>query len=310
MSIAATIHVATCVSEAYLMPTAVAFRSIAETTSSPLHFHLATPNANEEALKRVRDSIPSGAGFTHWPITTERLDQLSVSDHFHVIGYARILLPEILPSIVKKVLYVDADLIARQDISELYETTLDGFPLAAVQDQWGLVVGRAMVNWRDAGMRAAEPYFNAGVLLMDLDHWRREDLSETVLTYARDHAKGLRFADQCALNGLLYERWKPIPAKFNVQRSLTEPDEWRSAFLDPNEATEATVSPVITHYAGKVKPWSVGAQPSDTPEWFEILDRTSWRGWRPEGKPVVSIATKLRRRTRRVLEAALVTESS
>ena len=58
---------------------------------------------------------------------------LFVSNHIKIETYFRLLLPELMPE-TEKVLYIDCDVIANQDVAELYDINTDGYLLAAARD--------------------------------------------------------------------------------------------------------------------------------------------------------------------------------
>jgi lipopolysaccharide biosynthesis glycosyltransferase len=127
--------------------------------------------------------------------------------------YARLLLSDVLPAHVDRVLYLDCDLVVRRCIGELYDLEFDGAVALAVQataapfvcSLWG--VG----GWFEAGRAASDVNFNAGVMLIDLAAWRREKIGQAALEFAwacdPDH---LLVVDQEALNATIGLRIRSI----------------------------------------------------------------------------------------------------
>lgn len=50
------------------------------------------------------------------------------------IVYARYLVPQLLPDEVKRVLYLDQDMIVQQDIVGLWNVDLEGYPVGATRE--------------------------------------------------------------------------------------------------------------------------------------------------------------------------------
>jgi lipopolysaccharide biosynthesis glycosyltransferase len=87
-------------------------------------------------------------------------------------------------------------------------------------------------------------YFNAGVLLIDLDRWRHERISERALEFLEKHPT-TPYADQDALNVACDGRWKHLDHKWNFQAH----DSQRF------ERTEKRLRPAILHFVMAAKPW-------------------------------------------------------
>ena len=90
--------------------------------------------------------------------------------------FYRLLLPEILPREVSKVIVLDTDLIFNLDIAEIWQTDLGEKWIAAVPEfASGIPINLAMRILRPCATRivAPEDYFNAGVFILDLDKFRK-----------------------------------------------------------------------------------------------------------------------------------------
>ena len=94
------------------------------------------------------------------------------------------LLADLVPDMPDKLLYLDIDMMANGDISELYNTDITEYEYAAVKEKYGSVF-----IWPD--------YINAGMLLLNM-----KKIKETgLLVKARELIKNrkLIFADQSAI---------------------------------------------------------------------------------------------------------------
>jgi lipopolysaccharide biosynthesis glycosyltransferase len=109
----------------------------------------------------------------------------------------RLLLPNILPADIERLIYLDPDTIVLSDISELFHTDMQSAPLAAVVDY---------NNTRMSAMYELKNYVNSGVLLMDLQEWRDKDYVALCLEHARRTRDEHLFTDQCAINTFFAER--------------------------------------------------------------------------------------------------------
>ncbi len=108
----------------------------------------------------------------------------------------------------QKVLYLDADTVVPGDLSELWRTDLDGCEFAAVRDYYGKIF-------------LGPGYFNAGVMLFDLDRIRETGLFEKAISLLC--RKRLFLPDQTALYRC-HEKKKLLPRRFNEQKDYERED--------------------------------------------------------------------------------------
>ena len=110
--------------------------------------------------------------------------------------------------------------------------------------------------------------------------------------------------DQCALNIVLADDWLPLHPTWNVQSYHLVGDECLAYASEGRERLdEAVADPAIVHFTGGTfnRPWE---EPCGNPyraEWLGYLDRTAWRGWRPEPVPPITRAVRRTQRALRLL---------
>lgn len=195
-----------------------------------------------------------GCKISFLKLNPESYKDLTVKSYVSQVTYFRIFLTEILEISVKKVIYLDCDIIVKGDITKLWEFDVSQYPLAAVEDvgmentgDFGAVVKR------NIGMPRRIKYFNAGVLIINLEKWRTENITKKLRDYLHANKEKLVFADQDGLNAIFMEQWLPLPMAWNLQSGIFEP-------LDKNRITrkdmkDAVINPMIIHYTEKSKPW-------------------------------------------------------
>ena len=89
-----------------------------------------------------------------------------------VASFFRTLIPKFLDS--DRAIYLDTDILVNLDINELWTVDLEGKPLAAVPEFFTGFPTKGVMNFSPCRKNFVDPhdYFNAGVLLMDLDQIR------------------------------------------------------------------------------------------------------------------------------------------
>lgn len=160
-----------------------------------------------------------------------------------------LLLADLLPSDCNRVLFLDADLLVLDDVSSLWERSLHGRAVGAVQDPAIPYCRspRGVKKRTEFGVPKNARYFNGGVLLLDLAVWRERDVARRALAYLQSVGPAADFLHQEALNAVLWNDWMPIESRWNLVASLAgrrygpSDDGWRN--------------PGIVHYAGRFKPW-------------------------------------------------------
>ena len=192
----------------------------------------------------------------------QKFRSLFLRGHFTIETWFRLLLPELLPH-YHKVLYLDADLVAETDLAELYATDLKGYLLAACHDAdtAGLYNERGSDKkfYMDHILKLKHPYdyFQAGVILFNLDEFRRQFTTSELL--AKASAYDWQLLDQDVLNFFAEGKVKFVDMAWNVMYN------WRGTRIDeiialaPKRLQDAYLKsyahPKIIHYAGPDKPW-------------------------------------------------------
>jgi lipopolysaccharide biosynthesis glycosyltransferase len=157
------------------------------------------------------------------------------------IVYARLIIDQLVDPSIERVLYLDCDILVRAPIENLYEIDLDDHPIAAARDTLGpfIVGGRDLRNNRDL-FDIADPYFNAGVILIDLARWRDARLLERLETMLADGTMERIYYDQDFLNLVFKHDWLRLAPAWNV--------------IDARHAHEG-LDLNIMHYTAEQKPW-------------------------------------------------------
>ena len=153
--------------------------------------------------------------------------------HLSYAAFFRYFIPQFVTE--EKALYLDADIIVRDSIEELFLEDFDGFSIAAVEDDF------------------EKNTFNSGVMLIDVDAWRREGITEKLLQLTNEFHES-SYGDQGILNRLFQNNWKKLPQKYNFMVGMDTVarnygiDSWYTESIKvENEAK-------IIHYTGN-KPW-------------------------------------------------------
>src|SRR5690242_14963241 len=201
----------------YARPLTVAARSVVDTLAPGRNLQLCVLDMGIEPSDRTLME----ASFEHPGVEVVWVDKLQdrvaqFPNTWPIITratYARIYIPEVLPH-SERALYLDCDVMARHDVGELFDCDMGGAWAMGSPDVQAPFVPFGVPNWYASGRTAADLNFNAGVLLMDLDAWRRHGLTEELLRYLTD-GRHLRAQDQEAINAVLAGRIGEMDPRWN-----------------------------------------------------------------------------------------------
>ncbi|QDV61223.1 glycosyltransferase family 8 protein [Crateriforma conspicua] len=252
-----TIHVAFAVDGSFASLSCVAVESAVRHCEHDVHVHvLHDPAADKRfgPLRRVLRRL--GTQHTFHPIDPSCFAGLPVTDHVSLATYYRLAIARLIDEAVPRVIYLDADLIVRDCLSLLANVPPHPSGIAAVPEPSD--------SSQRLGMTPETPYLNAGVLVMDLDTWRNDGVTETLFDIAEKHRDRLRFWDQDVLALYLQGQWQPLDRRWNCnhrcffgQHRLALPDD-----------------PAIVHFSGSgLKPWSPNVVHPYAEEFWRIADR-------------------------------------
>jgi len=175
-------------------------------------------------------------------------------DYWSIATYYRLYAAELLPSDVHRILYLDCDIIVRGDLRPLWELDMTGKAAAGVSDifeYWGEFQKRLLYPV-EAG------YFNAGVLLINVDYWRENAVGQQCLDFLANHYDLIEANDQDVLNAVLWDKKIQLSPTYNFQVQFLKDYFYNQETpVLQKEIMQAKENPVVIHYAVPVKPWNV-----------------------------------------------------
>jgi lipopolysaccharide biosynthesis glycosyltransferase len=193
----------------------------------------------------------------------------------------RLLAPDLFPRL-DRIVYLDVDTLVKGSLDDLAALDLGGRMVGAVRD--ALVPFASMaLPWRDLGIPPERPYFNSGVMVVDLALWRRDRIGPRAIELLRE--RDLAYADQGALN--LVCDWKPLSPRWNLQQAhLTDASPIWSV-EGKIELDQAVASPAILHFNGRIKPWEAGCPHPRAAEWAQAAGFTPSRSLRARTRSLI-----------------------
>ena len=281
----------------YAMPLAVALRSLSDhshgvaTTVFILHDGLDT-----DLRSKVEASCDSGPAVEWIAVPDQTMSELKIGLRLPHSSHYTIVVPRFLPAEVSRVVYLDADILVRRPLTDLWATDLGDHAFAAARDSYLPTISAGLAPWRRLGLDPRAPYFNAGIIVMDLDAWRDAELSERAMRLLGE--EGFPKSDQSALNALSAGAWQPLDPTWNLQSHFLTGDTSRAwSWTDRAVLERAIADPGIVHFCHGdfARPWQAGSSHPYRDAWLATLDRTAWAGWRPRRRRAPGALRRVRR---------------
>ncbi|OCG03285.1 hypothetical protein A9G12_09925 [Gilliamella sp. wkB112] len=226
-----------------------------------LCFHLFVDKLSENNLAKIKELANDIVSVNLYYIN----DNFQINCDTLVLGYlsamscVRFIIPDILKNKTDKLLYIDSDILCLNPINSLYDTELGDNIAGVIPDDDGmqsLIKDLYTINYKN--------YFNAGVLLINVKKWVKNNITELCMNTI-NNGKVYRFADQDVLNILLENNTRLLPIKYNTKIHIT---------TSCKEEKEIAPYTVLLHYVTGHKPWY---QTFDSHLFKKYLSLSPWK---------------------------------
>lgn len=258
------VHIAMTLDFAYLRGSMAAILSCFQHSSCPenLHFHFVATSASSHLRETISSSFPY-LNFEIYPFDSSSVSGListSIRSALDcTLNFARNYLPNILPLCIQKIVYLDSDIILVDDIANLASTSLDGNSVIAAPEYCNadLSVYFTPTFWSNPTLsltfegRIRKPcYFNTGVMVIDLDRWRKGDYTRRIIEWM-ELQKRMRIYELGSLPPFLLVfagNIVPIDPRWNQHGLGGDNFQGLCRDLHPGPVS-------LLHWSGKGKPW-------------------------------------------------------
>lgn len=288
--------------DGYAMPLAVTIRSALDSLGRDrqVQLYILDGGLSEESRTRLLRSWNDPRLAVEWVRPDlNQVGDLLINGHVNVVTYLRLLMPIVLPEHVKRVIYVDADMLIRRDLGALWDEPQGDHSVLAVTDiaaprldapnhlpsfercRGHLAGFTPIANFRELGLPQDGHYFNGGMLVVDLALWRRERMAQQMLDCLRTHRDHVLWWDQYALNVVHAGKWRALDNRWNQGAHLFVYPTWRESPLDRQDYYDLCNDPWIVHFCSPSKPWHFLCRHPYKADFRNCLRRTEWRAWKP-----------------------------
>jgi lipopolysaccharide biosynthesis glycosyltransferase len=287
----------------YAMPLAVTIRSVLNCLGSDrrLQLYILDGGLTDESKVRLLKSWEDSRLEVEWVRPNMALVQdLLVSHQVTAVTYLRLLMAELLPPSVTRAIYLDADMLVRRDLSDLWDEPQGEHAVLAVPEvaapyidapasmpnfencREHLCAFTPIMNYRELGLPPDAQYFNGGLLVANITTWRQENFAEQMLNCLRRNHEHVLWWDQYALNVVLARRWRGLDYRWNQGAHVYAFPTWRKSPLDRAAFRALRRAPWIVHFCSPSKPWHCFNRHPFRRAFFRCLEQTDWKGWWPK----------------------------
>lgn len=176
-------------------------------------------------------------------------------------AYSRLFIPTLLANRFDRAVYIDGDTLIVDSLAELSDLDLQGKPFAigydCIHNSYKKLIG----------LKPSAPYFNSGVLVMDLAEWTRRNCTDRILDYMKNVRHNLMFGDQDYFSLVLATDAAILPPQYNflthfqlfrrAQDTCFVMDVPENCWYDNAAFAAALAKPAIYHFLGHTlgRPW-------------------------------------------------------
>lgn len=223
----------------------------------------------------------------------EFLEDLNVEDiahtkidvgRWHISTFSRLFLLHVLPEGMDKIIYIDCDMIIRHSLKTLWEMDMEGTWCMSADDC------RGKMYRKDIGIPMDSIYTNNGLMVIDLDAWRKNDVESKFIDFINEYHGDITYMDQGVLNGVFQplKKVKLLPISYNAQtvcydlgydglQACRKPvwaytrDEFERGIGDP------TVVHFTTCFMSGTRPWFKVDHHPYRDEFLKYRNLTAWK---------------------------------
>lgn len=251
-----------CSDNNYMPLTAVAIQSIVETRNPVdqydiLFFHRGIEEKYIDAYQKMFGDIG------HFSVRFVNIQGMVEDKSFYVKNrtdfaqeaYYRLFIPWVLDNHYHRALYLDGDMIIRQDIMQIFETDLGDNYIAAVRDYCGIcncyIPHDPRRGYRiGIGLSDIDDYVISSTILFNLSKWRERLSLEKVLS--KSTSKQWLQHDQDVLNVLCNRRIRLISPTWGLVSDYGN-NHYLPKYLQ--DELNSVQNPAIFHFAAVRKPY-------------------------------------------------------
>lgn len=268
------VNILVALNDNYMIPLLIMLESLFQHETSPVNLYMFYSDMSSRNLRRLRRLIES-RGSQFFPVAVSKcfFTETPVIRYFSKEMYYRLLCGVLLPKHIRRVLYLDPDLLVRGPLLPLYQMKFQGQTIIGVADN--AVNNLFPEQKKRLGLSEEDVYFNSGVLLFDLEKMRTEFDLKAFERMTDECREVLSYPDQDMINLYFRGKIREAPRIFNYNTGYGSIRGMIQYLIGKRDGKD----PIIVHYMGEPKPWQPSYFGKYFWEYFSFLKKyLNWKG--------------------------------
>lgn len=240
------INIAWCTDANYLEYVATSMISVLMNNSrQKLAFYVFVYDVSDEEIDKLRATCDNIQVLKIEKADIEKYNDNFAIKHLNRSTYMRLAVPRLLQGKVETFIYLDADTLCFDDISEINNIDINDVICAVSHDSLDIHDSK---HARRLGLNTTH-YFNAGFLYINIANWIKYDIENKANGVLLEQGKSLPYFDQDALNIAMDGHVRFIDNRWNFLFNWFTDEQKENFFY------HRTTTPRIIHFTGGRKPW-------------------------------------------------------
>lgn len=247
------INILISLNSTYIMQATIMLESLFKNNYSNFNIYLIHSSLEGEELSIIRRICEKWDGefkhnFIDIRINVEDLKMAPIKNHVSIEAYYRLLINDFLPKEVKRILYLDVDILINGSIIEMYNSTFNNEILFYGCEDKKISLDSTFHS--RLNIPKQYKYINSGVLLINTELMREIVTTDDIYNYIKMNSENILYEDQDVINGMFYDKIKYLDS--NLYNFIASLDVYK------NEYKNFEKNAVIIHFAGALiyKPWN------------------------------------------------------
>ena len=155
----------------------------------------------------------------------------------------------------------------------MWKYDIDNKAAAVCQESSIGIIKNDCPRYKEEGLDPDSPYFNNGLMIINLDYWRRQRISKKIIKYLKDYPEACKFHEQSAMNVILYNKFKLLNQNWNVQSNN---------FKSYENFQKLYNYKINYHFTTSFKPWLYYYDSPPNRLFYALLEEVNYRIYNPE----------------------------
>lgn len=288
-------------SDSYAEIMAVSIVSLCENNMSEeqIHFYIISNGISKKNKKNILQTVNKYGRKLSFFDAPDLNNYTNVNIDFkqhNIITFARLFIADFFPEL-DRAIFIDCDTLVLGSLKSLWNTEFESGKSCA-----GVLDAISAYNKKRIGLSPDDIYINAGVILVDLEKWRKGKYSRLFMEYLRRHGGTVPLVDQGVLNGTLSRQLQVLDPEYNFMTfgfafSYREIKRYKKFchYYSAEEFEKARNHITIAHATSHFlidRPWIENSNYPLQKKWMQYRKLTAWEKqglWKNTQKKYVAV---------------------